>query len=135
LERRRRRLDEVYLVFLACISDSDLLVHKFNAMTIEIFKDLKYVRYIESNNVPRVGDDWFGLEVTNVEWNDDLSGVKVYIGKRLFWTTIKTPEDAFYVGLDSMPVVDDYVEIPDRYLVDKCVISEQETVCFAKRIL
>jgi len=104
-------------------------------MTINIFRDGKYVRYVESSHVPRVGDEWLDLEVTNVVWASDLSGCEVYIGRRLNWVTIKTPETSFHIGLDSMPVVGDYVDIPDRYLIEKCVISEQETVCFAKRVL
>ena len=103
-------------------------------MTIKVINEKDWT-FVKSNNIPRVGDTLMGLEVTNVVWSDDLSEVAVHVGKLLFWVTIDTPEGRFEAGLDAMPVVGDYVDIPDRYLVEKCVISEQETVCFAKRVL
>ncbi len=109
-------------------------LHKRKEMTIEIFNG--HLRTsVESNNVPRVGDTLMGHEVTDVIWNEGLTKASVYIGKRPFWVKMVMPDGEYSVGLDSMPVVGDYVDIPDRYLVEKCVISEKETVCFAKRVL
>lgn len=103
-------------------------------MTIEIINGTEIIS-VESNNVPRVGDTLMGLEVTDVIWSESLTKACIYIGKNLFLVKMVMPDGEYHVGLDSMPVVGDHVDIPDRYLVEKCVISEQETVCFAKRVL